>query len=85
MEANSQVIRQVQLWEHLPELSETVITDDIKAKSADNIFHGSVPLPHQLVITNFTAPTQVTKYSLNISRNIVYRLEGICYCLIIDM
>ena len=40
------------------------------------LFDSEVPLPHSLLISNFDTPVYATNYSLKISRNIIYRIEG---------
>ena len=54
-----------------------VIDDIAKNTDAGGIFDSEVALPHSLLISNFDSPVYATNYSLEISRNIVYRIQGI--------
>ena len=77
LEPRSQVIRDPMLWENLPKFSESIKVDGMDAEnSAIAIFSGAVSLPYSLVIYNFDAPAFVANYTLKISSNIIYRLEG---------
>ena len=74
------MIRDLELWENLPKFSESIKIDDMAENMAENsakaIFSSEVSLPYTLIIFDFDAPVYVANYTLSISRNIVYRLEG---------
>ena len=79
LESNSRAIRDLQLWEHLPEASDiqTVKTMASKGSQIGNLTV-SVPFPHSLVIAVFDTPVHATSYSFWTDLNSIYRLEGEC-------
>ena len=65
---------EVQLWEYLPDFGEGV--GILQMPFNESIATDGVPLPFSLTITSFETPVYAISYSLQITANIIYRLEG---------
>ena len=68
---------EVEEWESFPGYQESVVTMNvmqkppIKARLAQEL-----NLPQSLIIAKFDTPVYATNYSLRISKNTAYKLEG---------
>ena len=79
LEANSRAIRDLQMWEQLPETDDPQTTPTLVSKGSQiGNLTVSVPYPHSMIIAVFDTPVHAIGYSFWININITYRLEGGC-------
>ena len=76
--ADNLALIKTKLWEYLPDLWESIRVQDIMKSRPDEALFAprGVRLPYSLVIARFATPVYATNYTLRISANVVYRLEG---------
>ena len=71
---NNPELIEARLWDYLPDFEDK--TEVIQLQLNETISANGVLLPFSLIIANFKTPVYATKYSLQITSNIRYRLEG---------
>ena len=70
----------VKLWEYFPEFETNIITTDVtQSQPSTADLAKELNLSKPILIAKFDTPVYATNYSLRISKNIAYKLEGIKY------